>query len=79
MIDRGMQSAMCQRLKAMGYERQKQIRMYGEEFDVISDPVPDGNGVIIGVVSRRSGKARHLRLPLSILEMVRHKASLFAA
>jgi hypothetical protein len=79
MTDRGTQVAMCQRLKRMGYEVHKQIRMYGEEYEVTSDPVPDGDGVAIGVVSRQSGEARHLRLPLSILQMVQHRPSSFAA
>ena len=61
---------VCERLKALGYERRKTIRMYGEEFDLASNPVADGNGFAIEAISRKSGVARMLRIPLSILQMI---------
>jgi hypothetical protein len=44
--------------------------MYGEEFDLASDPIPQENGFAIEAVSRKSGQARRLRIPLSILQMI---------
>lgn len=44
--------------------------MYGEEFDLISNPVADGNGFAIEGISRKSGNARRVRIPLSILQMI---------
>jgi hypothetical protein len=46
------------------------IRMYGEEFDLTSNPIPDENGFAIEAISRKSGVARRLRIPLSILQMI---------
>ncbi len=61
---------VCERLKALGYEHRKRIRMYGEEFDLASNPVPDGNGFAIEAISRKSGAARMVRIPLSVLQMI---------
>jgi len=44
--------------------------MYGEEFDLTSNPIPDENGFAIEAISRKSGVARKLRIPLSVLQMI---------
>jgi hypothetical protein len=59
-----------ERLKALGYAQPNRIRIYGEEFDLTSNPIPDGNGFAIEAISRKSGLARRLRIPLSILQMI---------
>jgi len=61
---------VCERLKALGYAHRKSIRMYGEEFDLASNPVPDGNGFAIEAISRKSGTTRMVRIPLSVLQMI---------
>lgn len=61
---------ICARLIALGYAKNKRIRMYGEEFDLTSNPFADENGFAIEAVSRKSGVARKLRIPLSVLRMV---------
>ena len=64
---------MCARLQKMGYARSKHIRMYGQEFEVVSDPFPQGDGIAIQAFSKRETQARTLRLPLSILQVVTRK------
>ena len=61
---------LCERLKALGYAHRNRIKMYGEEFDLISNPVPHGNGFAIEAMSRKSGSVRTLRIPLSIVHMI---------
>ena len=61
---------LCERLKTLGYAHRNRIRMYGEEFDLTSNPLPDENGFVIEAISRKSGVARRLRIPLSILQMI---------
>jgi len=61
---------LCERLKALGYAHRKRIKIYGEEFDLTSNPIADGNGFAIEAISRKSGDARRLRIPLSILQMI---------
>jgi len=41
--------------------------MYGERFDIVSDPFPAGTGVAVEVTTIRQPKKRALRLPTSIL------------
>ena len=63
-------SEVTERLKALGYAQTNRIRMYGEEFDLTSNPMPDENGFAIEAISRKSGLARRLQIPLSILQMI---------
>ncbi|MGD1078748.1 MAG: hypothetical protein ABR881_10555 [Candidatus Sulfotelmatobacter sp.] len=63
-------SEVGERLKALGYAHPNRIRMYGEEFDLTSNPIPEENGFAIEAISRKSGLARRLRIPLSILQMI---------
>lgn len=44
--------------------------MYGEEFDLTSNPIPEDNGFAVEAISRKSGRARRLRIPLPILQMI---------
>ena len=69
-IQSNRDSEVGERLKALGYTHPNRIRMYGEEFDLISNPIPDENGFAIQAISRKSGLARRLRIPLSILQMI---------
>ncbi len=61
---------ICERLKTLGYEHKNRIRMYGEEFDLISNPLSDEQGFAIEAVSRKTGDARKLRIPLSVVQMI---------
>ncbi len=57
----------CARIKGLGYGSSHHIRMYGQQFEIVSDPVPDGNGVSVQVTSSAEPTKRTLRLPTSIL------------
>jgi hypothetical protein len=61
---------ICARLIALGFAKHKRIRMYGEEFELTTDPVADENGFAIEAVSRTSGDARKLRIPISVLRTI---------
>ena len=62
---------LCERLKALGYADRNRIRIYGEEFDLLSNPISDQHGVSIEAKSRKTGNERRLRIPLPILYMIR--------
>lgn len=57
----------CVRIKDLGYSPSHHIRMYGERFDIVSDPFPDGTGIAVEVTTVAEPKKRKLRLPTSIL------------
>ena len=65
-----------ERLKALGYAVRKRIRIYGEELELTSDPQAEQNGFVVEGTSRRSGKPRRLRVPLSVVEMIRSQGHL---
>ena len=68
-------TALCLRLKELGYAKNKRLRMYGEEFDVLSDPqVTAARIVVIEAVARKSGSVRRLSIPLSVVQMIRNEA-----
>ena len=68
------QVTICERLKRMGYSKDQQIRMYGEEFDLVSDPITISEHlVVIDAIERGSKTLRRVRIPLTILNMVRHE------
>lgn len=67
---------LCDRLKQLGYAESKRIKMYGQEFEMVSNPFPEGKGIAVRAVSKREPHPRVLKLPLPILQMaVRRKTA----
>jgi hypothetical protein len=61
---------LCESLKRLGYGRNGQIRLYGADYDLTSDPIVVADRVVlVDAVERRSGQSRRIRLPLTILIM----------
>ena len=60
-------SRVCARIKKMGYARSKRVRMYGQEFQVVSDPFADGGGFAVEVISLSDTRVRTLRLPHTLI------------
>lgn len=57
---------ICAQIKKFGYAASQKIRIYGEEFEVLSDPFPSDGGIAIHVRSRRTAQARLLQLPATV-------------
>ena len=49
------QCAICERLENLGYESERPMKLYGKEFHLVSDPIPDGDGFAVEGIARRSG------------------------
>ena len=64
---------ICERLRELGYASERHVRLYGEEFYLISDPFPLDDGFAVEGIARRSGKSRYVRIPLSIVHTVRRE------
>lgn len=62
---------MCKHVKHLGYAVNDQIRLYGEEFEVISDPFPENNGIAIQVKAKSSSTIRILQLPATVIQSVK--------
>lgn len=63
--------SLCERLKRLGFTKKTQMRLYGEEFELLSDPIlMGGDLVFIDAVEKHSRQFRRVRVPLTILRMV---------
>jgi hypothetical protein len=59
------------RLQELGFAREQRIKLYGEEFRLVSDPVPDGEGFAVEGVTGATSNIRRMRIPLSPITTVR--------
>jgi hypothetical protein len=57
----------CARIRDLGFIASRQIKIYGERFELVSDPFEDGECTAIQVVSENDRTIRTLRLPAAIL------------
>ena len=62
---------VCEQIKKSGYAESQVVRIYGEEFEILSDPFPNEAGVAVHVRSRRTSQVRALQLPAALV----HRAS----
>lgn len=62
---------ICDRVKRLGYEPSKRIRLYGEEFEVVSDPFPEAGGIAVSVKQKDQPGTRVVQLPATVLQSVR--------
>lgn len=58
---------VCNQIKQRGYTVSQVVRIYGEEFEILSDPFPNEEGVAVQVRSRRTSQVRALQLPASLV------------
>ena len=61
-------SETCAHVKHLGYATSERIRLYGEEFQVVSDPFPEANGIAVHVATKKDSSIRVLRIPATVLQ-----------
>jgi hypothetical protein len=64
---------VCVQLQKMGYAESKRIRIYGQEFEAVSNPFPNGDGFAIWAFSKQEAQARTVQLPLTVVQMVKRQ------
>jgi hypothetical protein len=62
---------ICRSVKRLGYGAKQNIRLYGEEFEIISDPFPEAGGIAVRVKSKKGNGVRVIRLPATVLQSVK--------
>lgn len=67
------QATICENLRRLGYAQHNRIRLYGEVFELVSDPVRADGVMVVDAVEQRSGQTRRLPIPLSIIQMARQE------
>jgi hypothetical protein len=61
---------LCEKLKRMGFAHENQLKLYGEVFELLSDPiVVEDELVLVDAIEKRSGQLRRVRIPLPIVNM----------
>jgi hypothetical protein len=66
---------VCASVKRLGYGASQSIRLYGEEFEVMSDPFPDADGIAVSVKTKRDRSIRVVHLPATVLQSVRGRSA----
>jgi len=63
----GIRSDSCAKIKELGFKSSTQIKMYGERFDIVSDPFNEGNCIAVRATSGNNPEIRTVLLPIAIL------------
>jgi hypothetical protein len=61
---------ICAKVKHLGYTTSALIRLYGEEFEVLSEPFPEAGGIAVRVKARKDRRICVLQLPSTVLQVV---------
>ena len=60
-------SDSCVKIKNLGFTPSVHMKMYGERFEIVSDPFDEGGGIAVHATSENDPEVRTLRLPVGIL------------
>jgi hypothetical protein len=67
---------ICERLKRLGFARESRVKLYGEEFQLTSDPfVLEHDVIFVDAVERKTQQQRRIRIPLSIVKIATEERS----
>lgn len=62
--------SLCTRLQQLGFTQGNRMKLYGEEFELHSEPiVMADNLVLVDAIEKKSGQLRRVRIPLPIVNM----------
>jgi hypothetical protein len=64
------QISLCDTLKRLGFTEETQLRLYGQEFLLRSDPIIMGDKLVfVDAIEKKSGLLRRIRIPVPIVNM----------
>jgi len=66
-VSSGLPSENCAKIRDLGFSASKHIKMYGERFELLSDPFDEDGCTAVHAISGNDPKIRTLRLPVAIL------------
>lgn len=66
---------ICEQVKHLGYATSGRIRLYGEDFEVVSDPFLEDDGIAVRVRSKRNSTVRVLQLPATVVQGVKSRSA----
>ena len=62
---------IIENVKRLGYGASQNIRLYGEEFEVVSDPFCEAGGIAVSARTKKGEGIRVVQLPATVLQSVR--------
>jgi len=62
----------CAQMKRLGYVASRYVRIYGEEFQLLSDPFPQANRIAIRAKTKGDPSIRTIGLPVTIIQNVQN-------
>ncbi|MGA8274247.1 MAG: hypothetical protein WB919_21995 [Candidatus Sulfotelmatobacter sp.] len=62
-------------MKHLGYGVSGRVRLYGEEFEVVSDPFPENDGIAVRVKTKTNSMIRVLQLPATVVQSLKGRAT----
>lgn len=63
----------CARIKNLGYAASRHVRIYGEEYELLSDPFPQANLIAIRAEAKRDSCVGVITLPVTITQSVKRR------
>ena len=70
--ERNQPQTVCETLKRLGFAQDNQVRLYGEIFHLVSDPISiSENLVFVNARDGKSGKVIRVRIPPTVVRMAR--------
>ena len=63
-------------VQRFGYARTKKVKLYGEELELVSDPINrQGDDVFVDAREKRTGQVKQVQVPRNIVEMAKSSTS----
>jgi len=57
-------------LKRLGYANQNHIKLYGQEFRLVDDPIVMTDSLVfVDAIETKTGRAMRVRIPLNVVNM----------
>ncbi len=67
------EGTLSERIRLLGYAKGTQVKLYGQTFDLVSDPIDAGGDLVfVDALEQKSGRRRRVRIPLNIVHVARH-------
>jgi hypothetical protein len=61
---------LSETLKRLGYANESHVKLYGQEFQLINDPIVMTDSLVfVDAVETKSGRNMRVRIPLNIINM----------
>jgi len=67
---------LLEAVQRFGYAKTKKIKLYGKEFELVSDPINrQGDDVFIDAREKRTGQVKQVQVPRNVVEMAKGNKS----